>query len=163
LSFTRPGVYQFRCKLHPVVRGEVIVSSVPGDPSDDPDPIPPPNVDLTRPTLNDFFLATRRPSPRGTVLHFALDDPSSIDAEIWHVDARGRRTAYAGWQKWQAHIGFNEVPFAVRGRHFRPRAGRYVAYVQATDLYNNVSRTRTVRFAIVNPASARARRSGRRT
>jgi plastocyanin len=157
LSFTRPGVYQFRCKLHPVVHGEVVVSSVPGDPSDDPDPIPKPNVELARPTLNDFFLGTRRFSTRGTVLHFALDDPSSIDAEIWHADARGRRAGYAGWQAWHgAHIGFNELPFATRGRHFRPRPGRYVAYVQATDLYNNVSRTRTLRFQIV---ASRARRA----
>jgi hypothetical protein len=37
----QPGVYQFQCKLHPVVHGEVIVSSSPGAPNDDPDPIPP--------------------------------------------------------------------------------------------------------------------------
>jgi plastocyanin len=148
LSFAQPGVYQFRCKLHPVVHGEVIVSATPGNPADDPDPIPRPNVDLTRPTLTDMFLASRRLTPRGTELHLALDDPSLIDAEIWHTDARGRRTTYAGWQQWRAHIGFNELPFASRGRHFRPRPGRYVAYVKATDMYNNVSRTRTLRFSI---------------
>lgn len=146
LSFTQPGVYEFRCKLHPVVHGEVIVSATPGDPSDDPDPIPPLNVDLTRPTLTDVFLASHRPSARGTELHLALDDPSVIDAEIWHTDAEGRRTTYAGWQQWRAHIGFNELLFASRGRHFGPRPGRYVAYVRATDMYNNVSRTRTMRF-----------------
>ena len=94
LSFSEPGVYQFHCKLHPVVHGEV------------------------------------------------------IDAEIWHADPTGRRTTYAGWQQWRAHIGFNELPFASRGRHFRPRPGGYVAYVKATDMYNNVSRTRTLRFTI---------------
>jgi plastocyanin len=148
LSFTQPGVYQFRCKLHPVVHGEVIVSGTPGNPADDPDPIPRPNVDLTRPTLTDMFLASRSLTLGGTELHLALDDPSEIDAEIWHTDARGRRTTYAGWQQWRAHIGFNELPFASRGRHFRPRPGRYVAYVKATDMYNNVSRTRTLRFTI---------------
>jgi len=134
--------------MHSVVHGEVIVSATPGDPADDPDPIPRLNVDLTRPTLNDIFLASRRPSLGGTELHLALDDPSVIDAEIWHTDAGGRRTTYAGWQEWRAHIGFNELPFASRGRHFRPRPGHYVAYVKATDLYNNVSRTRTLRFTI---------------
>jgi plastocyanin len=148
LTFTQPGIYQFRCKLHPVVRGEVIVSAAPGDPADDPDPIPRLNVDLTRPTLNDIFLASRRLTSRGTELHLALDDPSVVDAEIWHTGAKGRRTTYAGWQQWRAHIGFNELPFAARERHFRPRPGRYVAYVKATDLYNNVSGTRTLRFAI---------------
>jgi hypothetical protein len=148
LSFTQPGVYEFRCKLHPVVRGEVIVSPTSGNPADDPDPIPRLNLDLTRPTLTDIFLATRRLSVRGTQLHLALDDPSVIDAEIWRTDARGRRTIYAGWQQWRAHIGFNELPFASRGRHFRPRPGHYIADVNATDMYNNVSRTRTLRFTI---------------
>jgi plastocyanin len=148
LSFTAPGVYEFRCKLHPVVHGEVIVSTTPGNPADDPDPIPPLSVDLTRPTLTDVSLASRHPSLTGTNLHLALDDPSVIDAEIWHTDAPGRRTTYAGWQQWHAHIGFNELPFAVRGRHFRPRPGRYVASLTATDTYNNVSRARTLRFAI---------------
>lgn len=161
LTFSQPGVYQFRCKLHPVVHGEVIVSTVPGDPTDDPDPIPKPNVELTRPTLDDVFLGSRRPTVHGTVLHLALDDPAVVDAEIWHADDRGRRGRYAGWQQWRAHIGFNELPFAVRGRHFRPAPGRYVAYLQATDLYNNVSRTRTVRFVIRAPA--RRHRSQRRS
>jgi plastocyanin len=152
LTFTQPGVYQFHCKLHAIVHGEVIVSDVPGNPSDDPDPIPKLNVDLTRPTLNDFFLASRTfAATQGTALHFALDDPSLIDAEIWHASRRGHRGAYAGWQQWHAHIGFNEVPFANRGRHFTPRPGRYVAYVGATDLFNNVSRTRTVHFTIAAP------------
>jgi hypothetical protein len=89
------------------------------------------------------------PSPRSsrTELHLALDDQSMIDAEIWHTDVHGRRTTYAGWQRWHGHIGFN-TPFATRGLHFRPRPGRYVAYVQATDVYNNVSRPRTLRFTI---------------
>jgi plastocyanin len=154
LSFRQPGVYQFRCKLHPVVHGEVIVSTTPGDPADDPDPIPRPNVDLIRPTLTDLFLATSRPSLQGTELHLALDDPSVIDAEIWHTDAQGRRSTYAGWQQWRGHIGFNELAFATRGRHFTPGPGRYVAYIKATDMYNNVSRTRTLRFT-TRPAARR--------
>jgi plastocyanin len=148
LSFTAPGVYEFRCKLHPVVHGEVIVSATPGDPADDPDPIPPLNVNLVKPTLTEVFLASRRLSLHGTELHLALDDPSVIDAEIWHTDVAGHRTTYAGWQRWHGHIGFNALPFATRGRHFRPRAGRYMAYLQATDMYNNVSRPRTLRFTI---------------
>jgi plastocyanin len=148
LSFTQPGVYTFQCKLHPVVHGEVIVSDAAGDPRDDPDPIPKLNVDLIRPTLTGLHLSATRFPAAGTTLNLALDDPSVIDAEIWHTDLSGRRTTYAGWQQWRAHIGFNELPFASRGRHFRPRRGRYVAYVKATDLFNNVSRTRTLHFTI---------------
>jgi hypothetical protein len=128
----------------------VIVSDTPGDAADDPDPIPAPNVDLTRPTLTDLFLASRHPSLRGTELHLALDDPSVIDGEIWHADARGRRTRYAGWQRWRAHIGFNELPFAAPAPHFQPRPGQYVAYLQATDMYNNVSLVRRLHFTIVS-------------
>jgi plastocyanin len=150
LSFDQPGVYEFQCKLHPVVRGEVIVSDTPGDPLDDPDPVPKLNVLLIRPTLTQVFLSRPRFPRSGTTLNLALDDPSVIDAEIWHV-AHGRRSTYAGWQKWRAHIGFNYLPFGARGRHFRPAPGRYVAFLQATDLFNNVSRIQRVPFTVLGP------------
>jgi hypothetical protein len=147
LSFSQPGVYQFRCKLHPIVHGEVIVSATPGDPADDPHPIPRPNVDLMHPTLSWLFLDSRRFSVTGTNLHFALDDPALVDAEIWHV-SHGHWTGFAGWEQWHGHIGFNEVEFGSRRRHFKPRPGSYVAYITATDMFNNVGRTRKVSFTI---------------
>jgi hypothetical protein len=139
-----------------VVHGEVVVSDTPGDPNDDPDPIPKPNVDLTRPTLSNLFLLPPSFHAAGTTLNLALDDPSLVDAEIWHV-VRGHRSSYAGWQTWRAHIGFNYLPFGVRGRHFRPAAGRYVAFVHATDLFNNVSTTHRLAFRIL---AAPGRRRG---
>jgi plastocyanin len=156
LTFDQPGIYEFQCKLHPVVRGEVIVSGTPGSPSDDPAPVPKLNVDLTRPTLNDVFLQTRTFSPAGTMLDLALDDPSLIDAEIWHVN-HGHRGSYAGWEQWRTHIGFNYVPFASRRRHFLPRPGRYVAFLKATDRFNNVSRTQRLSFTIATPHRRRRR------
>jgi plastocyanin len=154
LTFTQPGVYQFQCKLHPVVRGEVVVSATPGNPLDDPDPVPRLNVTLLHPTLTEVFLAARRFRTAGTTLNLALDDPSSIDAEIWHV-AHGHRSTYAGWQRWRAHIGYNYLPFGARTGHFRPSPGRYVAFLQATDLFNNVSRIRRVSFTILGPPKPR--------
>ena len=150
LSFTQPGVYEFQCKLHPVVHGEVVVSATPGNPLDDPDPVPKLNVLLIRPTLTGVFLASPRFRAAGTTLSLALDDPSVVDAEIWHV-AHGHRSTYAGWQRWRAHIGFNYLPFGGPARHFRPAPGRYVAFLQATDLFNNVSRIRRVPFTILPP------------
>jgi hypothetical protein len=158
LTFAQPGVYQFQSKLHPVVHGEVIVSSTPGEPNDDPDPIPPLQVDLMRPTLNGIFLAPRSFSLAGTTLHFALDDSSVVDAEIWHA-SHGHRAAYAGWEQWRGHIGFNEVRFASSRRHFKPRPGRYVAYLTPTDFFNNVGRTRAVRFTIGAPHRGRWHRA----
>jgi hypothetical protein len=71
--------------------------------------------------------------------------------------AHGHRTTYAGWQNWRAHIGFDYLPFGRRGRHFRPRSGRYVAFVRATDLFDNVSTTHRMTFRIL----AVRRRRGR--
>jgi plastocyanin len=158
LSFNQPGVYEFQCKLHPVVRGEVIVSGTPGNPLDDPDPVPKLNVLLIRPTLTQVFLARPRFPAAGTTLNLALDDPSLIDAEIWHV-VGGHRSAYAGWARWRAHIGYDYLAFGGRSRHFRPAPGRYVAFLQATDLFNNVSRIRRVPFTILAPRGHRRHRA----
>jgi plastocyanin len=156
LSFNQPGVYEFQCKLHPVVRGEVIVSDTPGNPLDDPDPVPKLNVLLIRPTLTQVFLSHPRFRAAGTTLNLALDDPSLIDAEVWHV-THGHRSTYAGWVTWHAHIGYNYLPFGGRTRHFRPAPGRYVAFLQATDLFNNISRIRRVPFRILPPPQPRPR------
>jgi plastocyanin len=150
LTFSQPGVYEFQCKLHPVVHGEVIVSDAPGDPTDDPDPIPRPSVDLMRPTINAISLRPGRFSLAGATLHYALDDSATIDAEIWH-GSHGHRGTYAGWQQWRGHIGFNQVRFASRHRHFKPRRGSYIAYLTPTDLFGNVGPTKTVRFTIAPP------------
>jgi plastocyanin len=150
LSFSQPGVYEFQCKLHPVVRGEVIVSDAQGNPLDDPDPVPKLNVLLIRPTLTQIFLSRARFHRTGTTLNLSLDDPSVIDAEIWHR-SHGHRSAYAGWAHWRAHIGFNYLRFGGRSRHFTPAPGRYVAFLQATDLFNNTSRIRRVPFTVLAP------------
>ncbi len=139
-----------------MVRGEVVVSGTPGNPLDDPDPVPKLNVLLLRPTLTGVFLASHRFRTAGTTLNLALDDPSLVDAEIWHV-SHGHRSTYAGWQRWRAHIGFNYLPFGAPARHFRPSPGRYVAFLQATDLYNNVSRIRRVPFTVLAPPRHRHR------
>jgi plastocyanin len=161
LTFDLPGVFEFRCKLHPVVRGEIVVSSTPGNPGDDPDPIPPLSVDLMRPTLSDIRLTPPTFTTAGTTLHYALDDPSVVDAEIWHL-SHGHRGKYAGWQQWRGHIDFNQARFASRRRHFKPTPGRYVAYLTPTDLFNNVGRTRTVHFTIRPRHRVRHGRSGHR-
>jgi plastocyanin len=148
--FTQPGVYQFHCKLHNIVHGTVIVSDTPGDPNDDPDPIPKPNVNLMRPSISNVHFAPRRFGLRGTTIDYSLDDSSAIDAEIWHL-RDGRRTRYAGWLELHGHIGLNYGRFAVRGPHFRPAPGRYVALLTPTDMFHNVGRTKRVDFTIHGP------------
>ena len=46
---------------------------------------------------------------------------------------------FAGWNKWNAYIGFNEVRFGARAKHFDAARGRYVADLTATDRENNAS------------------------
>jgi plastocyanin len=149
VTFTRPGIYTFQCKLHPVVHGTVVVSATPGNPADDPDPIPPLAISLIRPTLSDPFLAPASPSVRGGAdLHFTLDDPATLDAEVWHASRRGRITTYAGWNHWKGHIGYNDVPLLVPRGHLRLAAGRYLAFLTATDPFYNVSRRLAVHFTV---------------
>jgi hypothetical protein len=55
---------------------------------------------------------------------------------------------FAGWQRWHAGVGYNQVRLADRSRHFRPRPGRYVATLRFTDAANNTARVRHLRFRI---------------
>ena len=65
-------------------------------------------ADLIRPTLNDISLTPPNFTTAGTTLHYALDDSSVVDAEIWH-SSHGDRGKYAGWEQWRGHIGFNQA------------------------------------------------------
>jgi hypothetical protein len=153
LGFTSPGTYTFQCKLHPTVRGTVVVSSTPGDPTTEVDPIPRSNLDLKAPFLTGVRLHNRRFARAGTLLHFALDERASVDAEYFRIRPRrhrgqhGRRR-FAGWQKWHAHVGYNGVTFASRAPHFRPRPGRYMAVLRATDSSSNTGLPKRVPFTI---------------
>jgi plastocyanin len=147
VTFNQPGTYVFHCKMHPIVRGEVIVSDVPGNPLLDPNPTPPLNVDLLTPHVDRIHLRPARFGRAGTTIHYALDDRASIDAEIWH-DVHGARGRYAGWQRFHGHIGFDVARFAARGPHFRPRPGHYLAYLTPTDLDFNIGPTRRIAFTI---------------
>jgi plastocyanin len=152
IDFDQPGTYAFQCKLHSLVRGTVVVSSSPGDPETEADPIPPNRVDLRAPHLSDVRLRQRR-AGRGTRLRFGIDEPAEVEAEFYRRPARGarrlpRHRRFAGWQRWVAHVGFNDVSFARRSRRFRARPGRYVAVLRATDEGNNQRGSKRVRFRI---------------
>ena len=158
--FTQPGVYQFHCKLHNIVHGTVIVSDTPGDPNDDPDPIPKPNVNLMRPSISHVYFTPSRVGMRGTTINYSLDDTSAIDAEIWHL-RDGHQGRYAGWQELHGHIGLDYGRFAAPGPHFRPAPGRYVALLTPTDMFHNIGRTKRVEFTIHGPPHRRHRPANR--
>jgi plastocyanin len=156
VTFNAPGVYYFQCKLHSIVHGNVTVAATPGNPADDPEPVPGLNVDLTPPTLNEVSLRPADFPLAGTTLYFTLDDAGQADAEIYRLGAHGQ-TAYAGYEQWPGHIGYNTVPFATRGAHFKPSAGRYRAMLKVTDAFNNVSSVVPVFFTILRPHKAKRR------
>jgi plastocyanin len=146
-TFDEAGTYEFRCKLHSVVRGTVVVSNEPGDPVTEPDPIPQVNFDAKAPKLTDVRLQQTTFGKSGTTLYLTLNEKATIDAEFWRRTKDGH-LKYAGWQEWPGHIGYNSHEgFGVRGEHLRPRSGRYVAEIRATDSNDNRTRTK-LRFRI---------------
>lgn len=150
LQFSQPGTYLFQCKLHASVRGEVIVSSTPGNPNSDPGPQPPLNIDVKPPTLGGLALKSQRfKGTKGIALSAQVSDRGMLDAEYYRFNSRGKRV-YNGYETWQAFIGINHVKLGARGKHFRARPGRYEVVLRATDTANNVSKPIKKRFEIVS-------------
>lgn len=148
LQFTQPDAYVFHCKLHPAVRGEVIVSEVPGDPSSDPGPQPPLNIDVTRPTLDRVVLGRhRRRGGAGLPFSARVSERGRLEAEYYRLGP-GRKRAHAGFKSWRVEAGVNRLRLGRRWRHFEAEPGRYEAMLRAVDRSANVSRPVTVRFAI---------------
>lgn len=147
LAFDSPGVYEFHCKLHSTVRGEITVSANPGDPEGEIDPVPRSRVDLTPPRLRDVQLGAAQLGRRGTSLRFALGERAKLDADLYRYDAEGGRH-FAGYRSWPGHVGFNGVRIGGRSKHFRPRPGSYLAVLRATDEARNTSAPKRRRFTI---------------
>jgi plastocyanin len=148
ITFDQPGIYQLHCKLHSTVKGEVIVSDTPGDPVSEPDPVPKSNVDRKAPRLGGLSLKKSTFSKRsGTALRYTLNENSTVDADYYRFDKKGRRK-FAGWSQFTGHVGYNGDHFANPGKHFKPRSGSYIALVRATDDAANESRPKKIRFRI---------------
>lgn len=148
IQFTQPGVYAFLCKLHPFVRGEVIVSSIPGDPSSDPGPQAPLRIDVRKPTLSKVTLKRSRfTGAKGAGMSAKVSEGGTLEAEYYRTSAKGKRT-YSGYAEWQVSGGVNRLTLGARRKHFRAAPGRYEAVLRATDRAANVSAPVTRRFVI---------------
>lgn len=149
LQFAQPGTYAFQCKLHASVRGEVVVSAVPGDPSSDPGPQAPLNVDVKPPTLGGVKL--KRSSFRGrngTGMVASISERGRLDAEYYRLGP-GDKRIYNGYRTWDVFIGINHLALGGRWKHFKARPGRYEAVLRATDTSENVSKRVRKRFTIL--------------
>ena len=146
LSFDHPGTYTFQCKLHSLVRGTVVVSGNPGDPSSEPDPVPKNNVDTKKPVLRDARIAPKF-GPRGAPLQYSMSEASKLDVEYYRYEGKGRKK-YAGYAVYKSHVGYNNARLGVRKPHFKPKAGRYMVELRATDQHNNTSKVQRLKFRV---------------
>lgn len=148
LQFNEPGTYIFQCKLHPVVRGEVVVSDVPGDPNSDAGPQPPLNVDGTPPKLSGVDLGKHRTKGGGGVpLTVRVSEKGHLEAQYYRLGPKGRR-AYAGFARWKTKAGVNRLKLGARWKHFEALPGSYEAVLRASDGSANQSKPVTRGFAI---------------
>jgi plastocyanin len=135
VKFDQPGVYEFHCKLHALVRGTVRVGPDPSlaGPSAEPDP----QVvgDVVSPELTQVRWDGRK------LLRYTLDEASRVRLEV--VRRRTGRDRYVGRWSSRGHIGFNRFEF----RRRLPR-GRYYGVVTATDAAGNDSRQVRVPFRV---------------
>jgi len=146
LSFDQPGIYHFQCKIHSLVRGTVVVSNTPGDPSSEPDPVPKSNVDLKAPRMRKLELA-RKFGPSGSPLRYSLDEAGKLDVEYYRYSRKGKKR-YAGYATYKAYVGYNRARIGKRKPHFKPKPGRYLVELRVTDKSNNVSKPKKKRFRI---------------
>jgi plastocyanin len=147
VQFNEPGTYTFQCKLHPVVRGNVVVSDVPGDPNSDPGPQPPLNIDVTPPTLGPLKLAKHRAQgSAGVPLSAKVSEKGHLEAQYYRLAPGGR--TYAGFARWKTSAGLNHLKLGARWKHFPARPGRYEAVLRASDGSANQSKPAQLRFTI---------------
>lgn len=162
IQFTEPGEYLFQCKMHPFVRGKVIVSDIPGEPNSSFGPKPALKINLTPPTLGEVKL--QKSELRGTAgvpMKASISEAGTLDAEYYRLDSKGRRV-YNGYHEWSAYVGINHVRLAKRWKHFKAKPGRYVAVLRATDKSNNTSKPVTKTFTILGKNPPKTRKSGQK-
>jgi plastocyanin len=162
IQFTEPGEYLFACKMHPFVRGKVIVSDLPGEPDSSFGPKPPLRIDTTPPTLGDVALRrTKFSGAKGVQMKASISAGGSLDAEYYRLDSKGHRV-YNGYREWDTFLGINHIRLAARWKHFKARPGHYVAVLRATDEMNNTSKPLTKAFTILGSEPAATRQAGER-
>ena len=145
VSFDKPGVYSFQCKIHSLVRGTVTVSNTPGNPEAEPDPVPKSNVDLKKPVLRDARVAPKF-GPRGAPLQYSLSERGKLDLEFYRYRGKGK-PKFAGYATYKSHVGHNRARVE-RKPHFKPKKGRYMVELRATDEAHNTSKVQRLRFRI---------------
>jgi plastocyanin len=157
VSFDQPGTYTFQCKLHSLVRGTITVTEPPGDSESEPDPIPKNNVDTKKPIMRDLYV-TPKFGKKGAALKYSLSEKAKVDVEYYRFKkgkkakkGKGGKKAkkkYAGYAVYKSYVGYNKARIGIRKPHFKPKPGRYMIEVRATDENNNTAKAQRLRFRI---------------
>ena len=126
--------------------GHVAVSNTPGDPDSEPDPVPKSNVDLKKPVLRDARVPAKF-GPRGAPLQYSLSEHGKLDVEYYRYKGKGK-PKFAGYATYKAHVGYNRARVGERKPHFKPKRGRYMIELRATDNAHNTSKVQRLRFRI---------------
>lgn len=137
VTFSQAGTYEFHCKLHPGVAGQVVVDPLPGDATAEPDPDPVLSPDRSAPSLQDLRLGHLR---HGRVrLRYSLDQAATVLVEL----RRGRRLVRS--QVLDGHVGYGSASLNLHG----VRSGRYTLRLSASDAVGNIAPwvTRTLRVS----------------
>lgn len=147
LTFSEPGVYEFHCKLHALVRGDVTVTDTPGTGAASPDPDPRVTQDFDAPELTDArWSRSRMPAGGGAELRYTLDEPARVTFDVMEV--RRGRDRLRGTKRFRGHIGWNTWEFGGALRHRRLEPGRYRALLVGADAGNNHTGDVTVPFRV---------------
>ncbi len=146
VSFDKPGVYGFQCKIHSLVRGTITVSNTPGDPEAEPDPVPKNNVDLVKPKMRSVRLPYKF-GRSGASMHYNMSERGQLVAEYYRYSDKGK-PRYVGYAKYKSYVGYNRARIGARKPHFKPRRGHYMVELRVTDESNNTSKVKRREFRV---------------
>jgi plastocyanin len=147
LTFDQPGVYEFHCKLHAIVRGSVVVTDTPGTGAPSPDADPVLALDITPPELTDARWSTSVMAyGRGAELRYTLDEPSRLVFDV--LRKRGGHWRLVGTKRFSGHVGWNTWDFGGHLRGHRLPPGRYRGLLVGIDADNNHTGDVSVPFRV---------------
>ncbi|WP_205695635.1 plastocyanin/azurin family copper-binding protein [Conexibacter sp. SYSU D00693] len=133
--FRTPGTYRYLCKVHPTMRGTVVVTPAADGAGTTTDPTSTsPAADDTRPVV-DRLRVTRRARSKLAV-RFRLDERADVELGVERLRP-GRSAQRVLTRSLNRAAGTHRATLGVQ----RLRRGRYRLTVSAIDAANNVSRT----------------------
>ena len=85
--------------------------------------------------------------PRGAPLQYSISEHGKLDVEYYRYKGKGK-PKFAGYATYKAHVGYNRARVGERKPHFKPKRGRYMIELRATDNAHNTSKVQRLRFRI---------------